>query len=137
MTSSSKIRSRAAAHPRALARSPAGTDPPLVTEQATPRPVPLHRSLALQVPLLLVVALALAVAVGAWRLRAIVLHSFERLEVANAEPDLRRFATAIDYQAAVLARQVTNAFEHPDDAPHIVIAFLPRESPTAAHPHSE
>src|SRR3546814_5844457 len=50
MTSSSKIRSRAAAHPRALARSPAGTDPPLVTEQATPRPVPLHRSLALQVP---------------------------------------------------------------------------------------
>src|SRR3546814_1983025 len=69
MTSSSKIRSRAAAHPRALARSPAGTDPPLVTEQATPRPVPLHRSLALQVPLLLVVALALAVAVGAWSLR--------------------------------------------------------------------
>src|SRR3546814_3763251 len=98
MTSSSKIRSRAAAHPRALARSPAGTDPPLVTEQATPRPVPLHRSLALQVPLLLVVALALAVAVGAWSLRAIVLHSFERLEVANAELDLRRFANAIDYQ---------------------------------------
>src|SRR3546814_12210520 len=118
MTSSSKIRSRAAAHPRALARSPAGTDPPLVTEQATPRPVPLHRSLALQVPLLLVVALALAVAVGAWSLRAIVLHSFERLEVANAELDLRRFANAIDYQVAVLARQFPTAVEHANDGSH-------------------
>src|SRR3546814_18139776 len=94
MTSSSKIRSRAAAHPRALARSPAGTDPPLVTEQATPRPVPPHRSLALQVPLLLVVALALAVAVVAWSLRAIVLHSFVRLAVLNAELALRPFPTA-------------------------------------------
>src|SRR3546814_6016939 len=87
MTSSSKIRSRAAAHPRALARSPAGTDPPLVTEQTTPRPEPLHRSLALQVPLLLVVVIALAVAVGAWSLLAIVMHSLERLEVANARPE--------------------------------------------------
>src|SRR3546814_9682182 len=120
MTSSSKIRSRAAAHPRALSRSPAGTDPPLVTEQATPRPVPHHRSLALQVPLLLLVALALAVAVGAWSLRACVLHSFERLEVANAEVDLRRFANAIDYQVAVLARQFTNAVAHADAASDIV-----------------
>src|SRR3546814_4326880 len=70
---------------------------------------------------LLVVALALAVAVGAWSLRAIVLHSFERLEVANAELDLRRFANAIDYQVAVLARQFTNAVEHADDASDIVL----------------
>src|SRR3546814_5524306 len=84
------------------------------------------------VPLLLVVALALAVAVGAWSLRAIVLHSFERLEVANAELDLRRFANAIDYQVAVLARQFTNAVEHADDASDIVLDVLPLESPNAA-----
>src|SRR3546814_14151115 len=81
---------------------------------------------------LLVVALALAVAVGAWTLRAIVLHSFERLEVANAELDLRRFANAIAYQVAVLARQLTNAVEPADDASAIVPDVLPLESPTAA-----
>src|SRR3546814_6759513 len=66
----------------------AGPQPPLVVR-------PLH-SLALQVPLLLVVALSLVVTVGAWGLREIVLRSFERLEVANAELDLRRFANAVD-----------------------------------------
>src|SRR3546814_7897322 len=55
----------------------AGPTPPLVVR-------PLH-SLALQVPLLLVIALSLVVTVGAWGLREIVLRSFERLEVANAE----------------------------------------------------
>lgn len=62
---------------------------------------PLH-SLAVQVPLLLVIALSLAVAVGAWGLRTIVLRSFERLEVANAELDLRRFANAIEHEVGLL-----------------------------------
>src|SRR3546814_4581733 len=94
-------------------------------------------SLALQVSLLLAVALALAVAFGARVLRSIVLHSFQRLEVANAELDLRRFANAIDYQIAVLARQFTNAVEHADDASDIVLDVLPLESPNAARTAQE
>ncbi|MEQ8356001.1 MAG: ATP-binding protein [Kiloniellaceae bacterium] len=66
-------------------------------------------SLAVQVPLLLVVALSLVVAVGAWGLRTIVLRSFERLEVANAELDLRRFANAIDHEVALLDDQLSDA----------------------------
>lgn len=111
MNDSSKIRSRAAADPRAPARSPAGAEPPPAADQAAPRPVPLRHSLALQVPLLLVIALTLAVGLGAWGLRTIVLRSFERLEIANAELDLRRFANAIDYEIRGLERQFAAAVE--------------------------
>lgn len=66
---------------------------------------PLH-SLAVQVPLLLVIALSLVVSAGAWGLRTIVLRSFERLEIANAELDLRRFANAMNHEVAALDRQL-------------------------------
>lgn len=121
MNDSSKNWSGAATQPRAPARSSAGAVPPLAAEQVAPSLVPLRHSLALQVPLLLVIALTLAVAAGAWGLRAIVLRSFERLEVANAELDLRRFANAIDYQVDDLARQLADAVAHvPDDSPDVL-----------------
>src|SRR3546814_4137030 len=86
----------------------AGPTPPLVVR-------PLH-SLALQVPLLLVIALSLVVTVGAWGLREIVLRSFERLEVANAELDLRRFANAVDHEVDELVIQLSYAVDHAGDA---------------------
>ncbi|WP_193370772.1 ATP-binding protein [Pelagibius marinus] len=64
------------------------------------------RSLAVQVPVLLVIALSLVVSAGAWGLHTIVLRSFERLEITNAELDLRRFANAIDNEVAQLDRQL-------------------------------
>lgn len=74
------------------------------TETAPQDPIRVRpsRSLALRVPLLLVVALSLGVAAGAWGLRIIVLRSFEKLEIANAELDLRRFANAIARDAQLL-----------------------------------
>jgi hypothetical protein len=75
------------------------------------------QSLAVQVPLLLVIALSLAVAAGAWGLRTIVLRSFERLEVANAELDLRRFANAVDHEVRLLGEQLTFAIDSGSDDP--------------------
>ncbi|MEO3429578.1 HAMP domain-containing sensor histidine kinase [Pelagibius sp. CAU 1746] len=72
----------------------------------TPRRVGPLRSLAVQVPVLLVIALSLVVSAGAWGLRTIVLRSFERLEIANAELDLRRFANAIDDEVGQLTVQL-------------------------------
>jgi len=90
--------------------APVGARPPRV-EQAAPLAVRPLRSLAVQVPLLLVVALSLVVTAGAWGLHTIVLRSFERLEVANAELDLRRFANAINYQIDGLQRQLSYAID--------------------------
>ena len=95
-------------------RSTAGTQP-VLPMPAAPLAVRPLRSLALQVPLLLVIALSLVVSAGAWGLRAIVLRSFERLEVANAELDLRRFANAIDYQVRGMERQLVHAVEQAGD----------------------
>jgi signal transduction histidine kinase len=114
MNDSSKIRPRAAVDPRPQVRSPAGAKLLLPQEEpAPPRAVSPFNSLALQVPLLLVIALSLVVSAGAWGLREIVLRSFERLEVANAELDLRRFANAIDYQVQSLERQLDYALAQP------------------------
>jgi len=107
----------AAADCRPQPRSTAGTQP-VLPEPAAPLAVrPLH-SLALQVPLLLVIALSLVVSAGAWGLRAIVLRSFERLEVANAELDLRRFANAINYEERGLERQLAYAVDHAGPVSH-------------------
>jgi signal transduction histidine kinase len=75
-------------------------------------------------PLLLVAALSLAVAAGAWGLRSIVLRSFERLEVANAELDLRRFANGLDYEVAQLRRQVLLSIGMNGSPPEVIAGRL-------------
>lgn len=80
---------------------PAGEERPVARRAVRPL-----QSLAVQVPVLMVIALSLVVSAGAWGLRTIVLRSFERLEIANAELDLRRFANAIDHEVAVLQQQL-------------------------------
>jgi signal transduction histidine kinase len=102
-----------AAGSRPRPRSAASTQPALPQPAAPLAVRPLH-SLALQVPLLLVIALSLVVSAGAWGLRAIVLRSFERLEVANAELDLRRFANAINYEERRLGHQLAHAVAEAD-----------------------
>ncbi len=87
------------------ARSPA-TAAPVAPVASAVRP--LH-SLAVQVPLLLVIALSLVVSAGAWGLRGIVLRSFERLEVAHAELDLRRFANGIEHEVEELEALLATA----------------------------
>ena len=74
---------------------------------AAPAGVRPLRSLAVQVPLLLIIALSLVVSAGAWGLRTIVLRSFEKLEIAHAELDLRRFANGIDREVQLLADQLS------------------------------
>jgi signal transduction histidine kinase len=131
MNDSTDINSRSGSAPHRLqSRSSIAMDPLEDPRQAAaPRAVrPLH-SLALQVPLLLVVALSLVISAGAWGLRTIVLRSFERLEVANAELDLRRFANAVDYEVSALNTQLAYAIQHDRQAasePFDVLPLDPR-----------
>ncbi|MGH6947363.1 MAG: ATP-binding protein [Kiloniellales bacterium] len=62
------------------------------------------------------IALSLVVAAGAWGLRTIVLRSFERLEIANAELDLRRFANAIDQDVQLLRSDLVKAVAEMESA---------------------
>ncbi len=88
---------------------PGSTPEPEAPAPLAPRAVRPLQSLAVQVPVLLIIALSLVVSAGAWGLHTIVLRSFERLEIANAELDLRRFANAIDNEVAQLAAQLDQA----------------------------
>lgn len=123
-----------------VAQTSAATGPPLSRAAAgaqscaehllAPRPVaPLavrrFHSLAVQVPLLLVIALSLAVSAGAWSLRAIVLRSFERLEIANAELDLRRFANAVEHEISGMERQLAYALDRLSDGGRGALDLLP------------
>lgn len=124
-------RSGSAKH-RLQSRSSITMDPPDDSRPTAARPAvkPLH-SLAFQVPLLLVIALSLVISAGAWGLRTIVLRSFERLEVANAELDLRRFANAVDYEVRSLSNQLTYAVQHGKQADSEPFDVLPLD-PTVA-----
>jgi len=105
-------------------------------ESASPEPTPRVRplrSLAVQMPLLLVAALSLAVAAGAWGLHSIVLRSFERLEVAQAELDLRRFANGLDFEIAQLRNRLQLAPEIDGASPEATArALLSAEARPAA-----
>ena len=122
----------ASADPRLQSRPSVGPeDGREPAEPLKPLGVRPFESLAVQVPLLLVIALSLVVSAGAWGLRTIVLRSFERLEVANAELDLRRFANAIDHEVGSLAGQLTYAVDTGNGVPGEPFDIIPLDPSVA------
>lgn len=73
--------------------------------------------LAVVVPLLLVLLVATVAGAGAFVLRAVVLDSFERLEISAATLDLERFVSGLSHEMHALADDVTAALRHAAAAP--------------------